>query len=75
VTDEELTLREVAIKLGTSEGAIRKRVARSTLRSEFGANGKRYVYLNGGGDEGADASSTRESEALRSERAALIECQ
>lgn len=73
--DEGLTLREPAIRLGASEVAIRKRVARGTLLSELGADGQRYVYLNGGGDEGADASSTRESEALRSERAALIECQ
>jgi len=75
VTDEGLMLREAAIRLGASEGAIRKRVARNTLRSGLGADGKRYVYLNGEGDEGADASSTRESEAPRSERAALIECQ
>jgi len=75
VMDEGLTLREPAIRLGASEVAIRKRVARGTLLSELGADGQRYIYLNGGGDEGADASSTRESEALRSERAALIECQ
>ncbi len=33
--------------MSASEGAIRKRVARGTLRSELGADGERYVYLNG----------------------------
>jgi hypothetical protein len=73
LTDQTASRRWL-IRLGASEGAIRKRVARGTLRSKLGADGKRYVYLNGGGDEGADASSIRESEALRSERDALIEC-
>ena len=45
--DERLMLREAAIRSGASEDAIRKRVDRRNLRSELGANGKRYVYLNG----------------------------
>lgn len=58
--DERVTLREAAIRLGVSEGAIRKRVARGTIRSEMGDDGLRYVWagpLDGGADEGTDASS------------------
>ena len=53
LTDQTASRRWL-IRLGASEGAIRKRVARGTLRSKLGADGKRYVYLNGGGDEGAE---------------------
>jgi hypothetical protein len=76
VTEGRLTLREAAIRLGVSEGAIRKRVMRGTLRSEMGADGKRYVWLDGtdgGGDNGEDASSTHEYGTLRSSDVALIE--
>jgi hypothetical protein len=67
VTDEGLMLREAAIRLGSSEVAIRKRVARGTLRSKLVADGKRYVYLNGRVTKGRTrpppvrrASTTRE---------------
>jgi hypothetical protein len=76
VTDGRLTLREAAIRLGVSEGAIRKRVMRGTLHSEMGADGKRYVWLDGadgGADNGEDASSTRESDSLRLSDVGLIE--
>jgi len=55
-----VTLREAVIRLGVSEGAIRKRVARGTIRSEMGDDGLRYVWagpLDGGADGGTDASS------------------
>jgi hypothetical protein len=64
VTDERLTLRQAAARLGVSESAIRKRVERGTLRSDKGTDGRRYVYL----DTGADASATHERDALMSER-------
>ena len=64
MTDGRVTLREAAIRLGVSEGAIRKRVARGTLRSEMGTDGRRYVYLDGGTDGGADTSSPRGSELV-----------
>jgi hypothetical protein len=67
-----VTLREAAIRLGVSEGAIRKRVMRGTLRSEMGPDGKRYVWLDGT-DGGEDTSSTHESGALRSSDVELIE--
>jgi len=71
VTDERLTLRQAAARLGISESAIRKRVERRTLRSEKGSDGRRYVYLDTGADNvvdtGADMSTTRERDALISE--------
>ena len=67
MTDRRVTLREASVLLGVSEGAIRKRVARDTIRSELGEDGRRYVYLDDGADRGTDASSTRESSALRSD--------
>jgi hypothetical protein len=69
--DERLTLRQAAAILGVSESAIRKRVERGTLRSDKGADGRRYVYLDTvadtGADTGADASATLERDALISE--------
>jgi hypothetical protein len=56
VTDTRLTLRQAAAALGISESAIRKRVARGTLRSDIGPDGRRYVYLDTVKDEGADAA-------------------
>jgi len=61
VTDTRLTLRQAAAALGVSESAIRKRVARDTLRSDKDPDGRRYVYLDTVADtvrdEGADASA------------------
>ncbi len=71
MTDERLTLRQAATRLGVSESAIRKRVERGTLRSDKGADGRRYVYLDTGADtvtdEGAGTSATGEPDALISE--------
>jgi hypothetical protein len=71
VTDTRLTLRQAAAALDVSESAIRKRVARGTLRSDKGPDGRRYVYLNTMADtvthEGADASTPHERDALISE--------
>jgi hypothetical protein len=71
VTDERLTLRQAAARLGVSESAVRKRVERGTLRSDKSADGRRYVYLDMGADtvadEGADTSATGERDALISE--------
>jgi hypothetical protein len=68
VTDERLTLRQAAARLGVSESAIRKRVERGTLRSDKGPDGRRYVYLDTRADtmtdEGADSSATGERDAL-----------
>lgn len=71
MTDERLTLRQAAARLGVSESAIRKRVERGTLRSHKGPDGRRYVYLDPVADtmadKGADKSATGERAALISE--------
>ncbi len=71
MTDERLTLRQAATRLGVSESAIRKRVERGTLRSDKGSDGRRYVYLDTGADNvsdaGADTSTTHEHAVLTSE--------
>jgi hypothetical protein len=49
-----VTLREAAEVLGVSKEAVRKRVARGTLPSDVGGDGRRYVYLDAvGGEEHA----------------------
>ena len=58
-----VTLKEAADILGVSKEAVRKRVIRGTLRSEKGEDGRRYVYIDAGGDE----APTRERDALISE--------
>jgi len=76
VPDGAMTLRDASIRLGVSEGAIRKRVARGTLRSEMGADGRRYVWLNStetGTDGGADASSAHEPGTLGFDHGILYE--
>jgi predicted DNA-binding transcriptional regulator AlpA len=47
-----LTLRDAAQVLGISKEAVRKRVKRGTLPSYVGEDGRRYVYLDAGGDAG-----------------------
>jgi hypothetical protein len=68
VTDTRLTLRQAAAALGVSESAIRKRVARGTLRSDMGPDGRRYVYL----DTVADILTDEGADAAPHERNALI---
>jgi len=58
-----VTLREAADILGVSKEAVRKRVVRGTLLSDMGEDGRRYVYLDVGGDE----PPTHERDALISE--------
>jgi len=71
MTDERLTLRQAAARLGVSESAIRKRVERGTLASDKGPDGRRRVYLDSGADNVSDkvvdASITHEPDALISE--------
>jgi hypothetical protein len=59
-----LTQREAAERLGVSVEAIRKRVARGTLRSDKGEDGRRYVYLDIDPDAGG---SQPEPDTLTSE--------
>jgi hypothetical protein len=51
---DRLTIQEAARRLGISEGAVRKRVARKTLRHDKDDDGRVYVYLDAGGGRGVD---------------------
>jgi hypothetical protein len=62
-----VTMREAADILGVSKEAIRKRVVRGTLRSELGEDGRRYVYIDAGGDTATDEAPTHERDVLISE--------
>src|SRR5215212_7563920 len=77
VEDRRVTIREAAILLGVSEGAVRKRVDRGTLEHDKGEDGRVYVYLSGGvpggDDNGVDASNTHASNPLISEMRSRID--
>lgn len=62
--DNRVTVREAALLLDVSEGAIRERVDRGTFRHDKGEDGKVYVYLPAAVSNGVDASNTHESDAL-----------
>ena len=66
---ERLTIQEAARRLGVSEGAIRKRVARDTLAHDKAPDGKIYVYLDTGDRRGVD---TGQDEGVHPESSALI---
>jgi hypothetical protein len=78
--ETRVTIREAAMLLGISEGAVRKRVDRGSLRHDKGTDGKVYVYLTGqtsrgthGDDRGDDVSTPLESNALTSEMRSRID--
>ena len=48
---DRLTIQEAARRLGISEGAVRKRVARDSLEHDKDDDGRVYVYLAGGARE------------------------
>ena len=54
-----VTMADAAQVLGISKEAVRKRVQRGTLRSEVGEDGRRYVYLDAGRDDGQTNDSNR----------------
>jgi excisionase family DNA binding protein len=76
---DRLTIQEAARRLGVSEGAVRKRVARDTLKHHKDEDGRVYVYLDAGDrrgvddgqDEGVDPNSTALISRLESEVAFL----
>ncbi len=76
---DRLTIQEAARRLGISEGAVRKRVTRGTLRYEKEQDGRIYVYLDagdrrgvdGGQDEGVDPNNNALISQLRDEVAYL----
>jgi hypothetical protein len=64
---DRLTVQAAARRLGVSEGAIRKRVKRGTLRHDKGEDGRVYVYLDAGVDVGVDEVSHPNSGSLISQ--------
>jgi hypothetical protein len=76
---DRFTIQEASRRLGISEGAVRKRVARDTLRHEKEDDGRVYVYLDTGDrrgvddgqDEGVDPNSSALISQLREEVAYL----
>jgi hypothetical protein len=72
VEDRRVTVREAAILLGVSEGAVRKRVDRGTIEHDKGSDGRVHVYLPPGVDNGLGASTTHESNTLISEMRSRI---
>jgi hypothetical protein len=51
---DRLTIQDAARRLGISEGAVRKRVARKSLKHDKDDDGRVYVYLDEGGRRGVD---------------------
>ena len=74
---DRVTIQEAARRLGVSEGAVRKRVTRDTLRHDKAPNGRVFVYLDGGVDagvyEGVDTHNDALVAQLRDEVAYLRE--
>ena len=68
-SEDEHTIKTAAQLLGTSEGAVRQRIRRGTLRS-IRRGGRVYVALDGT-EPSSTLSSTPESTRLTSEVAAL----
>jgi excisionase family DNA binding protein len=64
---DRLTIQEAARRLGVSEGAVRKRVARDTLEHHKDEDGRIYVYLDAGVDNGVDEGVDPNSNALISQ--------
>lgn len=62
-----ITVQEAARRLGVSEGAVRKRVARGTMRHDKGQDGRVYVYLDAGVDAGQDEGVDPHNSALTSQ--------
>jgi hypothetical protein len=73
VGETRVTIQEAARILGVSEGAIRKRVNRDTLRHDKAADGRVYVYLDAGVDTGVDEVLHPDTSALISEMRGRIE--
>ncbi len=62
-----LTVQEAARRLGVSEGAVRKRVARGTIPHVKGPDGRVYVHLDNGVDDGQDEGVYPHNSALTSQ--------
>ena len=68
--ETRVSIRDAARILDISEGAIRKRIKRGTLRTEKGSDGRVYVFVEEGearGARGTDAGIPEGADALISE--------
>jgi excisionase family DNA binding protein len=65
--DERLTVAEAAVLLGTSKEAVRKRIARGTLRSDKDSDGTVRVYI-----PASPTASPPDSPQARVEGSALV---
>jgi excisionase family DNA binding protein len=63
---DRLTIQEAARRLGVSEGAVRKRVTRGTLKHEK-EDGRVYVFLDAGVDDVQDEGVDPNNDALISQ--------
>jgi AcrR family transcriptional regulator len=61
---DRVTIQEAARRLGVSEGAVRKRVKRKTLRHDKAPDGRVFVYLDAGVDAGVDEGVDAPNDAL-----------
>lgn len=73
MADEGRTIREAAIRLGISEGAVRKRITRRQLKSWMGDDGRRRVYVPEDTPKSEVEGSEELLDQLRSEVAYLRE--
>jgi hypothetical protein len=64
---DRVSIQDAARRLGVSEGAVRKRVARGTLQHDKAVDGRVYVYLDAGVDAGQDAGVDANNNALISQ--------
>jgi hypothetical protein len=64
---DRVSIQDAARRLGVSEGAVRKRVARGTLHHDKADDGRVYVYLDAGVDAGQDAGADANNNALISQ--------
>jgi hypothetical protein len=62
-----VSIQDAARRLGVSEGAVRKRVARGTLHHDKADDGRVYVFLDAGVDAGQDAGVDANNNALISQ--------
>jgi hypothetical protein len=70
---DRLTIQDAARRLGVSEGAVRKRLSRGTLPHDKGDDGRVYVYLDAGVDEGVDPNTSALISQLKEEVSYLRE--
>jgi hypothetical protein len=64
---DRVSIQDAARRLGVSESAVRKRVARGILHHDKADDGRVYVFLDAGVDAGQDAGVDANNNALISQ--------